>query len=70
MSHPVICPVCKYSRPLALSYCPQCRKESNKKLATIPQLKKMVEKKENEMKLEVKKINITQKLWKKKTKKK
>lgn len=70
MSHPVICPVCKYSRPLALSYCPHCRKESNKKLATIPQLKKMVEKKKNEMKLEVKKINITQKLWKKKTKKK
>ena len=23
--HPLICPKCKYSRPLGLSYCPHCR---------------------------------------------
>ena len=61
MKHPLICPVCKYSRPLALNYCPNCRKETNKKLETIPQLKKIVKKTEKKMKLEVKKINIKQK---------
>ena len=61
MKHPVICPVCKYNRPLALSYCPNCRKQTNKKIATIPQLKETVKKTEKKMKLEVKKINIKQK---------
>lgn len=23
--HPIICPKCKYNRPIALSYCPHCR---------------------------------------------
>ena len=33
-SHPVICPKCKYNRPIALSYCPHCRdnkQETNQK---------------------------------------
>ena len=25
--HPLICPKCKYSRPLGLSYCPHCREQ-------------------------------------------
>ena len=25
MSHPSVCPKCKYNRPIALSYCPHCR---------------------------------------------
>lgn len=29
-SHPVICPKCKYNRPVALSYCPHCRAEEKK----------------------------------------
>lgn len=29
-SHPVICPKCKYNRPVALSYCPHCRAEAQK----------------------------------------
>ena len=24
-SHPVVCPKCKYNRPVALSYCPHCK---------------------------------------------
>ena len=30
-SHPVICPKCKYNRPVALSYCPHCRAEAQNK---------------------------------------
>ena len=30
-SHPVICPKCKYNRPVALSYCPHCREEAKAK---------------------------------------
>ena len=26
--HPVICPKCKYNRPIALSYCPHCREQN------------------------------------------
>ena len=63
----MICPVCKYSRPLGLSYCPNCRKQTQKKVASIPQLKKIAAKTEKKMKLEVKKINIKQK-WSKKKK--
>ena len=29
-SHPVICPKCKYNRPIALSYCPHCRELETK----------------------------------------
>ena len=65
MSHPLICPICKYNRPLALTYCPNCRKQTKKKLASIPQLKAVVQKTEKKMKLEVKKINVTQNLEKK-----
>lgn len=25
MSHPSVCPKCKYNRPIFLSYCPHCR---------------------------------------------
>lgn len=25
MSHPSVCPKCKYNRPIALSFCPHCR---------------------------------------------
>jgi len=32
MSHPSVCPKCKYNRPIALSYCPHCRDlDSNSK---------------------------------------
>ena len=30
MSHPSVCPKCKYNRPIALSYCPHCRDLSPK----------------------------------------
>lgn len=30
MSHPAVCPKCKYNRPIALSYCPHCRDLSPK----------------------------------------
>jgi len=30
MSHPSVCPKCKYNRPLALNYCPHCRDLSPK----------------------------------------
>lgn len=29
-SHPVICPKCKYNRPVALTYCPHCKAEAQK----------------------------------------
>lgn len=46
MSHPSVCPKCKYNRPIFLSYCPHCRdldpkekenarKEINNKFDTI-----------------------------------
>ena len=32
MSHPSVCPKCKYNRPIFLSYCPHCRDlDSNSK---------------------------------------
>lgn len=43
--HPIICPKCKYNRPLALSYCPHCRElEYDKKDTSGAALKQVFEK--------------------------
>lgn len=43
--HPVICPKCKYNRPIALSYCPHCRElEYDKKDPSGAALKQVFEK--------------------------
>ena len=45
MSHPSVCPKCKYNRPIALSYCPHCKEEErNKKDPKGATLSKMFEK--------------------------
>ena len=42
--HPLICPKCKYSRPLGLSYCPHCREmEADKKDQKGAMLKQVFE---------------------------
>ena len=45
MSHPSVCPKCKYNRPIFLSYCPHCKEEErNKKDPNWAMLSKMFEK--------------------------
>ena len=35
-SHPVICPKCKYNRPVALTYCPHCKAMEKEKESKNP----------------------------------